>query len=299
MRIVMTGATSGIGLEAAKQMLREAGCSLVVAARNPDTAPPLLQQRAELQAVELADLHSVRCFADRLVNQTPIDALVLNAGIQCAAHRVSVDGYELTFAVNHLAHYLLLRLLGPQVSPGGRIVVTSSGTHDPLENTKLPAPRHASAQRLAHPGSDPDADKNRLKAAQLAYTSSKLCNVMTVRELTKRVSETRPDLSICAFDPGLTPGTGLARNYPWPLGAIFKHILPLIARGSARVSTPAASGRLLAALVTSPEYQTMRGDYFAVRDGELKRILPSRLAQDDEACEALWIESSRLLKMPA
>jgi NAD(P)-dependent dehydrogenase (short-subunit alcohol dehydrogenase family) len=295
----MTGATSGIGLEAANCLLRQANCSLIVAARTPDAAPPLLRQQAELHAVDLADISSVRGFAARLVEQAPIGALVLNAGVQCASRRISIDGYELTFAVNHLAHYLLLRLLVPRLSAEARIVLTSSGTHDPLQRTKLPAPRHANAQRLAYPHTDPDADKGALTAARRAYTSSKLCNVMTVRALAGKLSETRPDLSICAFDPGLTFGTGLARNYPWPVGAIFKHLLPHMPHQNARASTPAASGRLLAELVISADYRMVRGGYFAVHDGKLNRILPSRLAQDDEACEALWIESGHLLNLPA
>jgi NAD(P)-dependent dehydrogenase (short-subunit alcohol dehydrogenase family) len=299
MRIVMTGATAGIGLEAAKRLLSRGDCSLIVAARDPGAAPTFLRQRADLRAVDLASLGSVRAFASRLVDEVPIDALVLNAGVQGIDRRTSADGYELSFAVNHLAHYLLLRLLAPRLSEGGRIVITSSGTHDPREHTKMPVPRHADARKLAHPECDPGADEGRLRAGQRAYTSSKLCNVMTARALARKLAETRPDLSISAFDPGLTPGTGLARHYPWPVGPVFKHVLPLIPRRNPRISTPAISGRLLAELVASPDYRSARGDYFAVRDGRLIETLPSRLARDDTACNALWIESGALLGLPA
>jgi NAD(P)-dependent dehydrogenase (short-subunit alcohol dehydrogenase family) len=298
MRIVMTGATSGIGLETAKCLLRQAGCSLVVAARNPDKAPTILRQRADLQAVDLASLRCVRDFASRLTDQTPIDALVLNAGLQCTTRRVSADGYELTFAVNHLAHYFLIRLLMPHLSQQACIVITSSGTHDPRENTGLPAPRHADVQRLAYPDNDPDIDRSAFKAARRAYASSKLCNVMTAREVAKKNAAIRPALSICAFDPGLTPGTGLARNYFRPAAFVFEHVLPLVARRHPRMSTPAISGRLLAELVNSPDYRALHGDYFAVRGGKLNRTLPSELAQDDVACLSLWADSARLLGLP-
>ncbi|MGC7323193.1 SDR family NAD(P)-dependent oxidoreductase, partial [Mycobacteroides abscessus subsp. massiliense] len=84
--------------------------------------------------------------------QTPIDVLVLNAGIQFrdTNHR-TVDGFETTFAVNHLAHYLLARLLVPSIADGGRLVITTSDTHDP---EIIPfGPRALDPAHLAHPES--------------------------------------------------------------------------------------------------------------------------------------------------
>ena len=80
------------------------------------------------------------------------------------------------FAVNHLAHYLLLRLLLPKLAYGAKIVLTTSGTHDPAEKTIIPPPVHANAKMLAYPESDPDLDKNSTVAEGRAYSSSKLCN---------------------------------------------------------------------------------------------------------------------------
>lgn len=299
MRIVMTGATAGIGFEAAKRLMAREGTALIVAARAPETAPRPLKDGAELRAADLADLASVRRLGEALAAGPPIDALVLNAGLQCVSRRDSTDGYELTFAVNHLAHYLLLRLLLPNLAPAARVVLTASGTHDPAEGAPLPPPRHARVEYLAHPERDPAHDKRPYDAGRRAYTSSKLCNVMTARELARRTAADRPDLAIASFCPGFTPGTGLARSYPWPVGPLFKHLGPLILRRGAGVSTPALSGGFLATLVTSPDYAASRGDYYAVRGGQLTHKTPSTLAQDETAAAALWDDSATLLHLPA
>ena len=109
MRIVMTGATAGFGLFAASRMA-DAGHNLVVGARSPDTPPAELAGRASFLPLDLDSLTSVRAFVEALGPQ-PVDRLVLNAGLQSSRPAVSADGFERTFAVNHLAHFLLLDLL--------------------------------------------------------------------------------------------------------------------------------------------------------------------------------------------
>ena len=294
MRIVMTGATAGIGFQAALRLQAE-GHSLIVGARRPDRAPKALAAQTALLPLDLADLNSVRSFATAVEAVGPFDALLLNAGLQVVSDQRSAQGYELTFAANHLAHYLLARRLAPRLNTGGRLILTASGTHDPAERTGMRAPLHADADRLAHPETDPKRDKDQGRAVRRAYSTSKLCNVMTARELARRMAESRPDLMIAAFDPGFTPGTGLARDYPGPIGFIFRWLGPLVFRGP-RVSTPANSGGLLAAMATEGQYQTARGDYFVVRGlGVLEQRPPSTLAQDPAACARLWDDSERLI----
>jgi protochlorophyllide reductase len=207
----------------------------------------------------------------------------------------STDGFELTFAVNHLAHYLLIRQMLPRLARDARVILTSSGTHDPEEKTGLPPPRHADAQLLAFPDRDPGKDGSEMKAGRHAYTSSKLCNVMTARELSRRLAADRPDVATAAFDPGFTPGTGLARDYPGPTGFIFRYLLPLFTRRGPRVSTPANSGRLLAELASLPAFASARGTYFAVHGTSAPAKPPSALARDDAACAKLWDDSARLV----
>ncbi|MBU6373495.1 MAG: SDR family NAD(P)-dependent oxidoreductase [Alphaproteobacteria bacterium] len=301
MAIVMTGATAGIGLVAAQRM-KAAGAALVIGARAPNDAPKALSG-ARLLPLDLASLESVRAFSSAVTTAAagPIEALVLNAGVQITRPRASPDGFELTFAVNHLAHYLLARLLAPSLAPNARIVLTSSGTHDPAERTGIPAPRHADARRLAFPDQDPTRDADPATAGRRAYSTSKLCNVMTARELAKRMAAARPDIAVAAFDPGFTPGTGLARDYPAAAQFAFKTVLPLIPVRGARQSTPARSGGFLADLGLGRDARmpAARGTYFSVRGRALEVREPSELARDAKACAALWDDSAALLGLSA
>jgi NAD(P)-dependent dehydrogenase (short-subunit alcohol dehydrogenase family) len=204
--IVMTGGTSGLGQVAANRLLATPGTRLLLGARRP--GPPA----AETIPLDLAYLDNVRSFAAAVgerLDAIPIDALVLNAGRSGDAAGRTADGFETTFVVNHLAHYLLLRLLLPRLADHARIVLTTSGTHDPARRAPLPPPRHADAQLLAHPELDPDRDRQPRAASGRAYTASKLCVVLTARALAAQPEARARQFTVIAYDPGRTPGTGL------------------------------------------------------------------------------------------
>lgn len=289
MFVVMTGATSGIGLYAARALLRD-GAAMVTGSRDPQQGRAAIP-RAAVERLDLGDLDSVRQFAAAV--DRPVGALLLNAGLQVTRPTRSAQGYELTFAANHLAHHLLLRLLLPRLAPNARVILTASGTHDPAERTGMPPPRHADADLLAFPERDPAGGGRGGQGLRRAYSTSKLCNVMTARELARRTAAERPDLMIASFDPAYVPATGLARDYP----AIIRWIAPRVVKriaGSERVSTPEVSGAHLARLVTAADYAGSRGHYWSVRSRQLVGIAPSMLARDDAACARLWDDSVRL-----
>lgn len=288
MRIVMTGATAGFGLYAAERLL-DAGANLTIGARNPAALPQSLKGRVTALPLDLDALANARAFAAALV-EGPIDVLILNAGLQLAKPATSADGFERTFAVNHLAHYLLLRLLAPRLAAGARVIFTGSGTHDPAEKTPVTPPVHADADRLAHPETDPTAPKAVRQACFRAYSTSKLCNIMTAREAALRL----PGIDVLAFDPGYVPHTGLGRDNGRIIATLVSLILPRLMK-SDRTSTVPRSGQFLADLALDARYAGGRGDYWSVRGPALIRIEPSTLARDTAACTRLWDDSARLV----
>ena len=286
--IVMTGATSGIGKVAAQRLIAD-GAELIASARGSG-----LPSGAEARPLDLASLADVRTFAESL--PPSFDVLLLNAGMQVQSpDQRSRDGFELTFAVNHLAHYLLARLALPRIAPGGRIIFTSSGTHDPREKTGVPAPRHADARRLADPASDPQLGKNPIAAGMRAYSSSKLCNLMTARTMAALPQVRERGITVHAYDPGFIPATSLGRNAPL---IVRRLVLPLLARFPflKGMNSVENGGKALAGLadgsIDGPQV------YMALRGGKPTWPGPSVLASDDALCEALWRDSADLVGLP-
>ncbi|TDC86461.1 SDR family NAD(P)-dependent oxidoreductase [Actinomadura sp. 7K507] len=295
--IVMTGGTSGFGAITAERLARSGDTRLILGTRRPDTA-------GEQIPLDLTSLGSVRAFAastrERL-GGTPIDALVLNAGVILpdVAGRTT-DGFETAFAVNHLAHYLLLRLLSPALADRATVVLTTSGTHDPATGAGLATPRHAHAELLAHPGRDPDRDPRPRTAGQHAYTASKLCAVLTARSLAGHLDTEHRRLTVIAYDPGQVFGTGLTKQLSLPLRTAWSLLgTPLggpLRRLNPTLNSRSAAGEALADLAlgdfTTPPHG---GSYAALRRGRLTWTDPSALARSDELAHALWNDSARLV----
>lgn len=181
--MVMTGGSSGFGAIAAERLTRSGKARLILGARRTASGGDSIP-------LDLTELDSVRAFAAAVrerLGQTPVDALVLNAGvIHPHVDGRTADGFETTFAVNHLAHHLLVRLLLPALRDGALVVLTTSGTYDPATQAGLTPPRHADADLLAHPDRDPGLDPRPRKAGEHAYTASKLCAVLTALSLSRR-----------------------------------------------------------------------------------------------------------------
>jgi len=292
--IVMTGGTNGIGLVAAEQMLRDPNVRLLVGARGK--AP----SKIKCLPLDLASLASVRSFAaavEQRLGDARIDGLVLNAAVQVGdvKHRTE-DGFETTFAVNHLAHYLLLRLLTPRLAPGAIVVMTTSNLHDPKTNPIAP-PEHADAGKLAR-GEVELAKSQGPRSGLRAYAASKLCNLLTARALASSAFAQERGIRVIAFNPGLTPGTQLSRHQSPAFKFVFAVLLPILSV-FLRMNTPVGGGALLADLALGRTVSPT-GRLYA---SQVKRRLTwpdiSELANDDAAMTSLWRDSAALVGLPA
>lgn len=278
--VVMTGGTSGLGLVAAQRFVHELDTRLLVGARGTgselDTLP-----------LDLSRLASVRQFAESVgAVAGPIDALVLNAATQVPDinHRTE-DGFETTFAVNHLAHYLLLRLLMPQLAPDATVVITTSDTHDP-ETSPMGAPTSLDPEALAHPPAP-----GGFRAGFAAYAASKLCNLLTARALAAS-SKWR----VVAYNPGFVPGTGLSRE--WPVWGRLGGVIGRVMRPVARLATVEQAGDVLADLALGRLEPPPGRLYASLVRRQVTWPDPSVLARDDEAMRDLWERSAEMVGLP-
>lgn len=270
---------------------------VVIASRtDPNSAADTINQttkqsNVQYRQLDLADLNNVRQFAQswKETINLPIQALVFNAGLQMGptSIRYSKDGVELTFAVNHVGHALLFYLLSPQLAADARIVVVSSGTHDPLQKTGMPDANYTSAELLAHPN-----EEGKKIPGEQRYSTSKLVNVLWTYALARRIESSTQFKSrtVVAFDPGLMPGTGLAREFSpvvkWIWLKVMPKIIPLlkILMRFDNIHTPAESGATLAWLAVGDESKKSNGVYYEGR----KQIKSSSASYDVEKQEDLW-----------
>jgi NAD(P)-dependent dehydrogenase (short-subunit alcohol dehydrogenase family) len=214
--------------------------------------------------LDLGSLASVHRFAAELGADLaagalpPLRGLVCNAGLQVTTDSRTEDGFETTFGVNHLGHLALVEDLVDRFEAPARIAFVSSGTHDPAKPTGMPSPlADATADELAFPPVEPGARTGRRR-----YTTSKLANVRTSYVLAQRLRER--GITVNAFDPGLMPGTGLARD----AGAVTRLLWRTVARGLVvlpMVNTTRTSGANLARLLTATELAGVTGAYFVGR----------------------------------
>ncbi|MEU0485468.1 oxidoreductase [Streptosporangium sp. NPDC006013] len=266
---VITGASGGIGVPTALELARH-GARVVMTARDPDRGRAALEAvraaapgaTAEVRALDLADLRSVRAFADTV--DGPLELLVNNAGMGPMSRRTTADGFETQFGVNHLGHFALTGLLMPRLlaASAARVVTVSSDAHSlgaiDFENLGL----------------------ERGYGMFSAYSRSKLANLLFAVELQRRADASGAALLSLATHPGMT-ATGILK--PGALTRPFNALMRLVAQPVAKGARPS----LYAA--TSPE---ARGGQY-IGPGP-KVLRPSPKALDEAVAARLWERSEAL-----
>ncbi len=279
--VVITGANSGIGLETAVELAR-AGATTVITARDrargeaavADIRARAGHDRVDLVLFDLGDIASVRQGAQAIVSRCDrIDVLVNNAGVVLSDRRETPDGFEATFAVNHLGPFVLTELLLERIkhSAPSRIVNVASTAH-----------------KGARKGLDfDDLQSTRKYSGMQVYSKSKLANIYFTTELARRLEGT--GVTVNCLHPG-TVATAYGRDGDSSgiLAFGLKVIKPFIL-------TAAQGARTSVYLASSPDVAGVSGQYFV----KCKARKPSAAAQDDEAARRLWKISEELVAQNA
>jgi NAD(P)-dependent dehydrogenase (short-subunit alcohol dehydrogenase family) len=284
----MTGGTAGFGAFAAQRISETPNTKLILGARDTKNSS------IEALPLDLARLSNVRSFVQALTKKLDgkkIDILILNAGAQFGnTKQRTEDGFESTFAVNHLAHYLLLRLLTPSLAQNATVVITTSDVHDPKMNPL--GPKKLDPETLAHP----EGKGKGFIPGFRAYSSSKLCDLLTARAFEVSMDAQTTGLRVIAYNPGLTPETSLYRA--WPRWAKLMMASASLVRPLAGINTIEQAGNAIADLGLGTIVPPTSRIYASLVKGKLTWPDPSELAQSDTAMKGLWVESAYMVGLP-
>ena len=308
--VIITGGNSGLGYYCAREIAKNEDWYIILACRNQDKATQAVKklqettqsEYIEAMTLDLASLASVRTFAAEFANRDlpPLKAIVCNAGVQFIQRQTyTQDGFDTTFGVNHLGHFLLVNLLLKQLVSPARIIFVSSDTHDSSKTTGMPAPYFRDPQLIAYPEKDPQLKNKKIgEIGRIAYTTSKLCNVLCAYELSRRLqkegySTQQNPLIVNVFNPGLMPGSGLAQDYTPVAKFVWNNILPILSKFVPNVNTMENAGKALARLVLDPELKNVTEKYFS----GFNEIDSSQESYDLDKARKLWEASIELTQL--
>lgn len=253
---LVTGSTSGLGLEIVKALVKESKNKVIMAVRNLKLGLKIaddLGSNVQAHQLDLSRLSNVQDFIKNW--DTPLDGLINNAGTQFInGTQFTPDGYEETIAVNHLAAFMLTIGLKPHLS-GKRVLFIGSGTHNP---------NHCMAKLFGFKGAQYTSIPDLLKGKSTSqdskqmnldrYATSKMLNMVSAIEFSRRFDE----FSSYVLDPGLMPGTSLARHQNNLIQFLWKTIMPVMSCFLPDTSSAQRSGKAAAWMMTTstPPFQS-------------------------------------------
>lgn len=270
---VITGATSGIGQSAA-EALAALGARIIVVARSKVRGASTIERLKTIAPDinhsvyygDLSRLADMKRLAAEISSAEPrIDVLINNAGALFSSRRMTVDGFECTFALNHLSYFVLTHGLRErlQAARSARIINTASATH-----------------KRSHLNFD-DLQYGRGYNGVYAYERSKLCNILFTRELARRLAGT--GITANALHPGL-----VASRFGDRSGGLVSPIFWMIKR-LVGVS-PEDGARTIVYLASSSDVASLSGSYFE----RCQPVPPARHAESDDDAKRLWQETEKL-----
>jgi protochlorophyllide reductase len=301
---IVTGASSGVGLYTTKALV-DKGWFVIMACRDVPKGKAAAQslglptESYTVKKIDLGDFESVRQFAREVqVSIRNFRALLCNAAIYMPLIKEPIwspQGYELTMATNHLGHFLLcnLLLLDLQASPetDKRLVILGTVTHNPDEpgGKVYPRPDLGNLEGFEAGFKNPITMANGKEFEPVkAYKESKVCNVLTMRELHRRFHEAT-GITFTSLYPGCVADTPLFRNH-YPL---FQTLFPLFQKYiTGGYVSQELSGQRVAAVMADPEFQ-QSGAYFSWgnRNSRKRKAFVQRVssqARDDEKATKMW-----------
>ncbi len=311
--VIITGASSGVGLYSAKALANR-GWHVVMACRDQPKAHQAAQSVGmpldsyTVMHIDLGSLDSVRQFVkDFRASGKSLDALVCNAAIYMPLLKEplrSPEGYELSMTTNHLGHFLLCNLMLEDLknspAPDKRLVILGTVTHNPDElGGKIPPrPDLGNLEGFAEGFKEPISmiDGKKFEPVK-AYKDSKVCNVLTMRELHRRYHEAT-GIVFSSLYPGCVADTPLFRNH-YPL---FQKIFPWFQKNiTGGYVSQELAGERVADVVTKPEY-SQSGAYWSWgnrqkkdRKSFVQKVSPQ--AQDEAKAQRMWDLSEKLVEL--
>ena len=272
-KCIITGATSGVGLAAARR-IAQGGADLILVNRNPDKANSVKKEiqnnygvKVDLVMADFSNLNQVRNAAKLILEKNPhIDILINNAGLHNTGREINEDGIEMVFCVNHLAHFLLTRLLLDRIleSAPSRILYVNSQGH-----------RFGGLDL-----NDLNWEKRRYRGLQ-GYGASKVAQLMTIWELAEQYADT--GVTINAMHPGAV-STNIGMNNGLLYRLYQRYLLfPFLKK-------PEISGESVYYLIAAPEMSDVNGKYY----NQTIEEKPAAHALDREIGKEVWKISEEL-----